>query len=84
MTATPGFAPGAGDFALGPAVVPAGGYKYVGGVLLPDGRVALVPDKVAAVGLYDPATNGSAPAYALSRAVPPAVNALLLPYVNTL
>ena len=59
-------------------------FKYQGGVLLPDGRVALVPWHTAAVGLYDPATHGSAPAYALSRALPPAVNALLLPYVNKL
>jgi streptogramin lyase len=38
-------------------VVPAGDNKYVGGVLLPDGRVVFVPEHAAAVGLYDPATN---------------------------
>ena len=47
-------------------------------------RQAGVPCGAAAVGLYAPATNCSAPAYALSRAAPPAVNALLLPYVNKL
>ena len=84
MTPTPGFAPGDGGFVLGPAVVPAGGSKYLGGVLLPDGRVVFVPWDAAAVGLYDPGTNGSAPAYALSRAPTPALNALLLPYANKL
>eukprot|EP01047_Picozoa_sp_COSAG01_P041905 COSAG01_NODE_3627_length_5854_cov_2.571304_6_plen_1138_part_01 len=34
-----------------------GGYKYCGGVLLPDGRVLLVPDYAKHVGLYDPSAD---------------------------
>jgi len=33
-------------------------YKYAGGVVLPDGRVVLVPDNANHVGLYDPSTDG--------------------------
>ena len=33
------------------------GDKYQGGVLLPDGRVVLVPYSATTIGLYDPATN---------------------------
>ena len=37
---------------------PAGSHKCCnGGVLLPDGRVVLVPSNAATIGLYDPATN---------------------------
>ena len=32
-------------------------FKYSGGVLLPDGRVVLVPSNAMAIGLYDPAAN---------------------------
>ena len=38
-------------------VGPSNGDKYYGGVLLPDGRVVLVPANAATIGLYDPATN---------------------------
>ena len=34
-----------------------GDYKYAGGVLLPDGRVVMVPQNAAHVGLYDPSTD---------------------------
>ena len=35
----------------------AGSYKYIGGVLLPDGRVVLVPRDAKHVGLYDPSKD---------------------------
>ena len=35
----------------------AGTYKYYGGVLLPDGRVVLVPWNAKHVGLYDPSKD---------------------------
>eukprot|EP01047_Picozoa_sp_COSAG01_P090272 COSAG01_NODE_22162_length_868_cov_2.778934_1_plen_118_part_01 len=35
----------------------AGGNKYRGGVLLPDGRVVLVPSGANHVGLYDPSAD---------------------------
>eukprot|EP01047_Picozoa_sp_COSAG01_P093646 COSAG01_NODE_24734_length_768_cov_3.378176_1_plen_147_part_10 len=35
----------------------AGGGKYIGGVLLPDGRVVLVPWDAKHVGLYDPSAD---------------------------
>jgi hypothetical protein len=65
-----------------PAVV--GSDTYKGGVLLPDGRVVLVPSQAAAVGLYVPATTAPTSAYSLSQALSRAMNALLLPYVNKL
>jgi streptogramin lyase len=76
--------PATDTFAAGPVVGAASDVKYCGGVLLPDGRVVLVPRNAAAVGLYDPATNSSTPAYSVSRPLSPAMNALLLPYVNKL
>jgi hypothetical protein len=76
--------PATNTFVAGPAVEAAGDNKYQGGVLLPDGRVVFVPRRAEHVGLYDPGTNGSTPAYTLSRAPSPAMNALLLPYVNKL
>ena len=60
-----------------------GSYKYIGGVLLPDGRVVLVPDAAAHVGLYDAGGTASGAAYTVP-ALPPARNALLLPYYNKL
>jgi hypothetical protein len=51
------------NFTAGPSV-PLGsgrtgdhGSRYFGGVLLPDGRVVLVPSNAAAIGLYDPDTS---------------------------
>ena len=38
-------------------MVQLGDVKYVGGVLLPDGRVVLVPANAAHVGLYDQSTD---------------------------
>ena len=55
--------------------------KYIGGVLLPDGRVVLVPYHAAHVGLYDAGGTTNGAAYTVST-VPPARNALLLPYYN--
>ena len=56
-----------------------GGYK--GGVLLPNGRVVLVPAFADMIGLYDP-NESLPPAYTLSRPLPLSWNALLLPYYN--
>ena len=61
----------------------AGGDKYEGGVLLPDGRVVLVPWNANHVGLYDGGATRSGATYTV-RALSPAVNALLLPYYNKL
>ena len=58
-----------------------GTYKYGGGVLLPDGRVLLVPVGANHVGLYDGGATRSGAAYTVG-ALSPAVNALLLPYYN--
>ena len=61
----------------------AGGGQYTGGVLLPDGRVVLVPDLAHHVGLYDAGGTRNGAAYI----VPPmadACNAVLLPYYNKL
>ena len=57
-----------------------GSDKFVGGVLLPDGRVVLVPTNAAAVGLY----NGTSarPAYTVSGSMPASWGTLLLPYYN--
>ena len=63
--------------------VGSGQYKYVGGVLLPDGRVLLVPLNADTVGLYDVgASTASKPAYTLSQPLSPSWNAALLPYYN--
>ena len=60
-----------------------GSLKYIGGVLLPDGRVVLVPYDAEHVDLYDAGGTRNGAAYTV-RAVPAAVNALLLPYYNKL
>ena len=51
-------------------------------VLLPDGRVVFVPESSATIGLYDPSTARSKPAYTLSQTLPPSWNVALLPYYN--
>ena len=50
------------------------------GVLLPDGRVLLVPRNADTIGLYDP--QSTKPAYTLSQPLSPSWNAALLPYYN--
>merc|ERR1719326_896155 len=45
-----------GAFTSGPTVGSEQG-KFVGGVLLPNGRVVFVPVNSATVGLFDPSTN---------------------------
>jgi hypothetical protein len=84
MAPTLGFTSGDGAFTAGPAVVRADDYdymgSYMGGVLLPDGRVVFVPCHAAAVGLYDPGTN----AFVVGPAVVPAgdykyIGGVLLP-----
>ena len=55
--------------------------KYEGGVLLPDGRVVLVPANAAHMGLYDAGGTRNGAAYSVA-AVSDALNALLLPYYN--
>jgi hypothetical protein len=47
--------PATNTYSNGPTVV--GGGKFLGGVLLPDGRVMLVPWGYASIGIYNPATN---------------------------
>ena len=61
----------------------AGSYKYAGGVLLPDGRVVLVPYDAKRVGLYDAGGTRNGAAYTIPP-IPDACNALLLPYYNKL
>ena len=58
-------------------------WKYQGGVLLPDGRVLLVPANAKHVGLYDAGGTSGGSAYTVS-AMREATNALLLPYYNKL
>ena len=55
--------------------------KYIGGVLLPDGRVVLVPNCANHVGLYDAGGTRNGAAYTVA-VLSPATNALLLPYYN--
>ena len=55
LVPTPGYVSRAGTLTVGPNVGAQG--KYFGGVLLPDGRVVLVPCDAATIGLYDPATT---------------------------
>ena len=63
MLASVGFTPAADrwsegrDDLSGVGGDPPGGNKYQSGVLLPDGRVVLVPRNTAHVGLYDPSTD---------------------------
>ena len=61
----------------------AGSGKYIGGVLLPDGRVVLVPRDAKHVGLYDAGGTRKGAAYTVAS-MTPAWNALLLPYYNKL
>jgi hypothetical protein len=56
---------------------------YWGGVLLPDGRVVLVPSGANHVGLYDAGGTRNGAAYTVA-ALAPADNTLLLPYYNKL
>eukprot|EP01048_Picozoa_sp_COSAG05_P034081 COSAG05_NODE_14037_length_410_cov_0.977492_1_plen_106_part_10 len=56
MTPTPGYVSTPGTFIKGPNVGSSGG-KYYGGVLLPHGRVLLVPFNADTVGLYNPQDN---------------------------
>merc|ERR1712167_338701 len=56
MTPTPGYVSTPGTFIKGPNVG-SGQNKYKGGVLLPDGRVLLVPLNANTIGLYDPQDN---------------------------
>ena len=57
--------------------------KFIGGVLLPDGRVVFVPWISADVGMFDPSTSATRkPAYTLSQPLPPSWNVALLPYYN--
>jgi hypothetical protein len=58
-------------------------YKYAGGVLLPDGRVVLVPSWANHVGLYDAGGTRNGAAYTVAALAPPE-NALLLPYYHKL
>ena len=44
-------------FDNGTAITTTGTIKFVGGVLLPYGRVVLVPCNYAKIGIYDPSTN---------------------------
>ena len=58
MDASPLFGPSTDRWAEGQDDLSAlGGGKYAGGVLLPDGRVVLVPWYAEHVGLYDPSTD---------------------------
>ena len=56
---------------------------YIGGVLLPDGRVVLVPSNANRVGLYDAGGTRAGSAYSVSN-IAQGENALLLPYYNKL
>ena len=58
-----------------------GGNKYEGGVLLPDGRVLLVPYYANHVGLYDAGGTRNGAAYTVAT-LARARNVLLLPYYN--
>ena len=58
MRASVGFQPAADAWTQGKdSLAAAGDVTYYGGVLLPDGRVVLVPDYADRVGLYDPSTD---------------------------
>eukprot|EP01048_Picozoa_sp_COSAG05_P020903 COSAG05_NODE_3691_length_1904_cov_1.136842_1_plen_432_part_01 len=56
MTPTPDYRSAPGTFTIGPNIG-SGQYKYIGGVLLPDGRVLLVPENADTIGLYNPQDN---------------------------
>lgn len=56
---------------------------YIGGVLLPDGRVVLVPSNANRVGLYDAGGTRAGSAYSVSN-IAQGENAMLLPYYNKL
>ena len=58
--------------------------KFIGEVLVPDGRVVFVPLNPATIGLYDPSPSAARrkPAYTLSQTLPPLWNVALLPYYN--
>ena len=82
ITPTPGFISEKGAFTGGPNVR-FGQEKFAGGVLLPNGRVVLVPANANTVGLFDPSTSTTRkPAYTLSQPLPPSWNVALLPYYN--
>ena len=82
MLASVGFTPAADRWSEGRDDLSAlGNYKYWGGVLLPDGRVVLVPHNAAHVGLYDAGGTRNGFAYSVA-AISDAVNVLLLPYYN--
>jgi hypothetical protein len=62
-------------------------YAFLSGVLMPNGKVCLIPLQSAYVGIYDPVTNtyANGPAHGLSYAfaggvLMPAGKVLLVPY----
>merc|ERR1740129_279186 len=54
--------------------------RYIGGVVLPDGRVVFVPCNSATVGLYNPSSTKKA--YTVEGPLPASWDALLHPYYN--
>ena len=76
---TPAWTQGKDDI----SVTQVAGGHYVGGVLLPDGRVVLVPFNANRVGLYDAGGTRGGSAYSVAN-VGQAENTLLLPYYNKL
>ena len=58
-----------------------GSTHYRGGVVLPDGRVVLVPWDADHVGLYDAGGTRNGAAYPVAP-ISDACNVLLLPYYN--
>ena len=85
MAVSAGFVPAADRWVQGTDDLSAvsSGWKYAGGVLLPDGRVLLVPADANHVGLYDAGGTRNGAAYTVA-ALAPADNTLLLPYYNKL
>ena len=76
MTVSADFVPAADSWVQGNDDLSAlsGSRKYLGSVLLPDGRVLLVPSRANHVGLYDSGGTRNGAAYAVA-ALAPAENA---------
>jgi len=73
------FDPATDVFSLVGAFI-SGSQKYLGGVLLPSGKVVFVPYDADHVGVFDP--GNAEPAYTVEGGVPDAWRALLSPHFN--